>query len=103
MPGEVALGLELDDLDQPADLGRADPHQHPVARAEAVLAAATDSQRVTPAKKSSTRAGSLTCSHTIARRREDVDVLGDPHPSTGKRRSAASASRVSCISRTTCS
>ena len=25
---------ELDGLDQPADLGRADPHQHPVARAE---------------------------------------------------------------------
>jgi hypothetical protein len=35
VPGEVALGLELDDLDQAADLGRADPHQHPVARAEA--------------------------------------------------------------------
>jgi hypothetical protein len=35
VPGEVALGLELDDLDQAADLGRADPHQHPVARAQA--------------------------------------------------------------------
>ncbi len=86
-------GVELDDLDQPADLGRADPHQHPVAaRRGPVRGPPTHSQRVTPDKKSSTRAGSETCSHTDrGGGARIVDVLGDPHPITGKRRSAASA------------
>src|SRR3954451_690732 len=35
VPRQVALGRELDDLDQPTHLGRPDPHQHPVARAQA--------------------------------------------------------------------
>ena len=42
VPGEVALRLELDDLDQAADLGRADPQQHPVAGAEPGLLLALD-------------------------------------------------------------
>ena len=42
---------ELDDLDQAADLGRADAQQHPVAGAEAVAWSPTTSQRVTPDMK----------------------------------------------------
>ena len=47
-----ASARELDDLDQAADLGRADAHQHPVARAEpGALARPPTSQRVTPDMK----------------------------------------------------
>ena len=50
-PGEVARRLELDDLDQAADLGRADAQQHPVAGAAPVACSPSTDQRVTPDMK----------------------------------------------------
>ena len=99
-PRQVALGLALDDLDQPTDVGRADVHPHEVARPApggllAHLLPARESVDQTP----------------VARQVGDAlphlpggggerDLLLDPHcgyPSTGRRRSAASPSRASCI------
>ena len=59
------------------------------------------SQRVTPDMKLSTRSGSETIVHTRSIGAATSMLAVDPHPITGKRRSAASASSVSCISRMT--
>ena len=94
---------ELDDLDQPADLGRADPHAASgSARRGRRACSPTTSQRVTPAMKCryARGVGDLTPTPASGGAATSI-VLGDPHPITGKRRSAASASRVSCISRMT--
>ena len=97
VPREVARGLELDDLDQPADLGRADAHEHPVARAEPGRGPPTHSQRVMPAKKSSTRAGSMTCSQTISggARTSTCSAILIRAPGSGARRPARRASPAS--------
>src|SRR4051812_8157178 len=101
-PGQVALRLELDDLDQLADLRRADPHQHPVARAHPGAPGALDLPAGDAGEEVEHAGGVGDLLPHQRARRVDLDVLGDPHPSTGKRRSAASASSVSCIVRSTC-
>src|SRR3954463_2866177 len=100
-PGHVAGLVELDHLDQAADLGRPDAHQHAVARAAAALQIAAD----LPARDAAEEVQLLgrigdPVPDDVARG-GDVDLRLDPHPITGSRRSAASASRVSCMTRTT--
>src|SRR5262245_45617723 len=100
-PGHIAGLLVLDDLDQPADLRRADAHQHAIARAAAALLVARDLPARDPAEEVQLLGGvGDPIPHDLARR-GDVDLRLYPHPITGKRRSAASASRVSCITRIT--
>src|SRR5262249_35996670 len=100
-PGQVARLVPLDDLDEAADLGRADTHQRAVARAQAGRLLAGD----LPARHAGhevqvARGVDDELPHRLARGGDD-DVRLDPHPITGRRRSAASASSVSCIRRTT--
>ena len=100
-PRHVARLVELDDLDETADLGRPDAHQHPVARPAAALLVAADLPAGDTAEEVQLpgRVGDPVPDDLALRR--DVDLRGDPHPTTGRRRSAASASRVSCITRMT--
>ena len=100
-PRQVAVGLELDHLDQPADLGRADAQQHPVAGAEPAGLLAVDRPAGDAGHEVQVALGVGDQRPHQLGRRVDLDRLGDPHPITGSRRSAASASSVSCIRRMT--
>ena len=97
-PGQVALRRPLDGLDQPADLRRADPHQHPVARAEARARPAARTPSASRRRRSRAPAlGSVTCSHTIAgdARTSTCSAILIRSPGSAARRRAPRASPAS--------
>ncbi len=98
-PREVARRIELDHLDQPADFGRAHPEQHPIAGFEA---GGTIADHLPAGNSRHVAEDAFGIGHDrphVLDRRGEHGVGADPHPITGKRRSAASASRASCIRR----
>ena len=97
-PGEVGRLVELDDLDQAADLGRPDAQVHRVAGASAVLGTVVLAPHLRRARHEA-RIGARVRDQLpdLVRRGVDDRGLLDPHPSTGRRRSAWSAVRVRCI------
>ena len=104
-PGEIARCVPLDG---PRRGHRPRPSrpgvEHPIARAQATLPCSpSTSQRVTPDMKLQRPLGiGDDLPDDLDRRRDDRcwrSTSSPAHPSTGKRRSAARASSVSCISR----
>ena len=100
---EVVECDEPSDLHQPADLGRAHAHEHPVAGADARGTLGLDLPAGHAGHEVQVPSGVVDERPHLVRGRGDLDRRGDPHPITGRRRSEASASRVSCMRRRTCS
>ena len=97
-PGQVALRPELDGLDQPADLGRADPHQHPVARAEPGARPAARTPSASRRRRSRAPAtGRCTCSQTSdgGARTSTCSAILIRSPGSAARRPAPRASPAS--------
>src|SRR4051812_46381524 len=104
-PCHVPFFLPLDDLDQTANLGGADADQHPIAGAEPTPLVARDlPARDTGHEVKVVRGIGEVVTDQPGRRGDDdrlVQPHGDPQPITGSRRSAASVSSVSCMTRVT--
>src|SRR3954451_9644961 len=101
-PRHVSLLLPLDDLDQTADLRGAHADQHPVAGAEPASLLTVDLPPGDARHEVQVVGGLGEVVPDSLRGCGDDDRFVEPHqPNTGKRRSAASWSSVSCITRIT--
>src|SRR4051794_25387844 len=101
-PRHVALLLPLDELVQTADLRGANADQHPVAGAEPASLLTVDLPPGDARHEVQVVRGLREVVPDSLRRCRDDDRFVEPHqPSTGNRRSAASWSSVSCITRIT--